>query len=346
LWQEAAGLPVLIWAYTAAFLVAVLGLLWDGGWHASWGRDTFFIPPHNMLYTAVTLTLVLTYLTVVVGSLRPRDPALPHLGRLQAQPGIWGIFVGCLLLLGAAPFDELWHRTFGPDDGTGLWSPPHFVGMLGGLCVNLGILLLLRRAQPLPAQRAGRPPALGGLSANDVVTLLLLGFVTFIVGGLTLNFYAIRHWYRLEGTLYPLLTLLTGPLASVFALRVAGRAGAATVAVLVPFVFIGGVGAVLRLADYPIVVSLPVMAVPSTLVLDWFYRRHGADRRRLALAGLLSALVFYPFEFGWAALLNGGATWALLPTLLSLAVSLPVGAGSALAGNWLAGRFLRFGRAA
>ncbi len=339
MWSEVAGVAIAVWAFVAAFVLAMLGLLWDGAWHASWGRDTFFIPPHDMLYTMVTITLGLSHAILVSGSLRERDPGFIHIRRLQAPLGIWGVFVGCLMLIGAAPFDEWWHRRFGRDDGTGLWSPPHFAGMVGGLVVCLGILILLRQSEPRPAGRGGRPPGLRGLTTNDRITLLMLGFVTFIVGGLTLNFFGIRHWYRTEGTVYPILTMLTGPALAVLAQRVTGRAGAATVAVALPFAFIGAVGAVLRAFNYPIVVSLPVMGLPSAIVLDAFYARFGSDRRWLVVAGLLAALVFYPSEFLWSWLLNGKVMWTLAPTLMALPLGLATGAASALLGAWLGRRF-------
>jgi hypothetical protein len=31
-------------------VAAVLGLYWDDAWHTDVGRDTFFAPPHLLLY--------------------------------------------------------------------------------------------------------------------------------------------------------------------------------------------------------------------------------------------------------------------------------------------------------
>jgi hypothetical protein len=339
LWRQAAGLSLTIWGFVGAFIMAVLGLLWDGGWHASWGRDTFFIPPHNMLYTAVAMTLVMSYTVLVAGSLRGYARGAWRIRRLQATPGIWTIFLGCLMLIGAAPFDELYHRIYGPDDALGLWSPPHFAGMLGGLLVCLGILLLLRREQARPAQASGRPRGLGNLTANDQAALLMLGFLVFIVGALTVNFWGIRHWYRTEGTLYPLLIMTTGPGLAVFAQRVAGRAGAGTVAVALPFAWIGVVGVILRLAGYPIVTSLPMMGLPSAIILDSFYARFGKSYRWLAVAGLLAALAFYPSEYAWAAFLNGGQAWNWAQALPFVPAGAAIGTASALLGAWLGERF-------
>jgi hypothetical protein len=46
-WRRVWGLSLAAWAFVLAGLLAFIGLLWDGAWHGSWGRDSFFIPPHK-----------------------------------------------------------------------------------------------------------------------------------------------------------------------------------------------------------------------------------------------------------------------------------------------------------
>jgi hypothetical protein len=339
-WADVAGIPAVAWVFVAATTTGMLGLLWDGAWHASWGRDTFFIPPHDMLYTAVGISLGLTYLVIVVGAFRPYDPAAWHVGRLQAAPGLWTVFLGCMILITAAPFDEWWHRTYGPDDGTGLWSPPHFAGMVGGLVANLGILALLRAWNREPGGQGSRPRGLRHLTVNDLVSHLILGYIMFEVAALSLNFYAIRHWYRTTGAVYPILMMLFTPAVMVAAQRVTRRAGTATLGGLVSYLFVGTVGTILKLAGYPIVVSLPVMILPMLIVLDLAYARYGDDRRAVAGAAVIGLVLFYFFEYWWAGLLNEGVFWPIGPALVSLPIAAVVAALSALSGLWLARRYL------
>src|SRR5438477_446202 len=138
LWQRYADVSLAAWLYVGCAFAALTGLMWDGAWHQSWGRDTFFIPPHDLMYASVTV---------------------------------------------------------------------------------------------------------------------MFAFITLIVGGLSLNFWAIRQWYRVEGTLYPWLGLMFGPMVLVIAQRVTRRAGAATVSFLIPFCFMGAMGALLSALQYPLVVS-------------------------------------------------------------------------------------------
>ena len=335
LWQRYADVPIAAWLYVVFATMALVGLMWDGAWHASWGRDTFFIPPHDLMYTAVTGLFVISALILLSAHQLGAQPGPAGADAAQVPAGVWVIFFGCLTLFAAAPVDEWYHRTFGVDNATGLWSPPHFMGMLGGLVGCLGVLLLLRSDRG-PATRAeARPRSLRQLSANDALTLIMFAYITLIVGGLSLNFWAIRHWYRVEGTLYPWLALQFGPMVLVIAQRVTRRAGAATVAFLIPFFIMGSMGAILTALKYPIVVSLPVMAIPSALLLDWFYARYGSGYRWLLVAGPLCALVFYVSEYFWAWYLTGHP-WHYLPqVLLVIPVAMVESTAMMLFGAWL-----------
>lgn len=317
LWARYAGVSVALWIYVGCAVTALTGLMWDGAWHASWGRDTFFIPPHDLMYTAITGLFVVSGFILLSSQrfqFQPGQASAP-----EAPAGVWVIFVGCMTLFAAAPFDDWYHRTYGVDNGTGLWSPPHFMGMVGGLMGCLGILLLLRMERQESGGSASgseaRVRGLRGLSANDALTLLIFAFVTLIVGALSLNFWAIRYWYRVEGTWYPFLGLLFGPMVLVIAQRVTRRAGAATVAFLFPALFIGAMGAILTALKYPIVVSLPVMALPSAILLDLMYARFGSGYRWLLLAGPLCGVLFYVCEFFWAWFLTGNQ-WHNLPDVV------------------------------
>src|SRR5712692_10168935 len=148
LWQRYADVPLAAWLFVGFATMAVVGLMWDGAWHQSWGRDTFFIPPHDLMYTAVTALFVVSALILLSTHQLEAQPGPASAAVAQVPAGVWVVFFGCLTLFAAAPVDEWYHRTFGVDNGTGLWSPPHFMGMIGGLVGCLGVLLLLRTDRP------------------------------------------------------------------------------------------------------------------------------------------------------------------------------------------------------
>jgi uncharacterized membrane protein YbhN (UPF0104 family) len=47
-----------LWTLLAAHLVTVCGTSWDIRWHLLIGRDSFWIPPHLMTYSGVTMIVL------------------------------------------------------------------------------------------------------------------------------------------------------------------------------------------------------------------------------------------------------------------------------------------------
>ncbi len=91
----------------------MVGIYWDIAWHIDFGRDTFFSPPHLLLYASMLTVLVVS----LYGLLSDRRDSPYHLrqGALWLHPGVIVVAMGAALVLVAAPLDELWHRLFGPD---------------------------------------------------------------------------------------------------------------------------------------------------------------------------------------------------------------------------------------
>ena len=52
---------VAAWALLVLLFQAILGLGWDIRWHSTFGRDTFWAPPHLLLYSGIALA----YSTVI-----------------------------------------------------------------------------------------------------------------------------------------------------------------------------------------------------------------------------------------------------------------------------------------
>ena len=97
----------------ASLVVAAFGGAWDIWWHRFVGRDTFFEPPHIMLYSGITIAVAIGFFAWRIHGTRTwRKIAFALLG----------------IPLLVAPFDEMWHRIFGIEDLTSvwiIWSPPH-----------------------------------------------------------------------------------------------------------------------------------------------------------------------------------------------------------------------------
>ena len=114
----------------------LMGGYWDVAWHIDLGRDTFWSPPHLLIYAGVLL--LLGSLALGFGeawrrraSGRPPQagPALRLPGGVWMSPGLVMAGLGALMSLTSAPVDELWHWVYGQD--VTIWSPPHLQLIFG-----------------------------------------------------------------------------------------------------------------------------------------------------------------------------------------------------------------------
>ena len=98
-----------LWVLLAGKLLGAWGLTWDIQWHLLIGRDTFWIPPHVMMYGGVTGGLLVAFTVLALDTYsaqrgtRPRG-AITILG-LTSTRGIHLATWGVALLILAAPID-------------------------------------------------------------------------------------------------------------------------------------------------------------------------------------------------------------------------------------------------
>ena len=168
-----------LWGMILAKLVGGWGVQWDIEWHVRVGRDTFWIPPHVMTYAGVTLTGLLSFGMLAWYTLRrDRSPDVIRIFGIVGTRGFhltaWGMGVTVL----AAPIDDLWHRLFGLD--VTLWSPPHLLGILGGLISSAGLMIIAREAYP--ANRLARTVVLVLVGASLYRGLALVTQPAYLFG--------------------------------------------------------------------------------------------------------------------------------------------------------------------
>jgi hypothetical protein len=136
---------------TALALVSSFGNAWDLYWHIVIGRDTFWIPPHTMMYLAVMLS-GLTALAIVWTSTFQRydEPDQSRLLGFRAPLGFFILGIGVAQMVASAPFDNWWHSIYGID--ISVWSPPHLVGFSGAVVMVWGMIIatLAERQRSLP----------------------------------------------------------------------------------------------------------------------------------------------------------------------------------------------------
>ena len=276
------------WVLIAAHVWAGWGTQWDIQWHLKIGRDSFWIAPHLMTYSGVT-AMVLTSFGVLAWTswhaLRGEREAnmLRVLGVTGTRGWHFAAWAIVLTVL-AAPIDDLWHRLFGLD--VTLWSPPHLLGLAGGVLNAAACWVIAREVYP------------AGSRAREIAVLLSGALVT---GGLSVSLQpSIRIAYVHGGVLfftYAMLGALLLPLGLVVTARLARHRAAPLVAILAMLAS-GFAGAAVARAGFAYL--QPVSFIEEEIAKDptspiafahELARKNGATPGAANLRGLVVALL-------------------------------------------------------
>lgn len=298
--SEGVSLMRIEFAYRVAVfanLLLLTGLYVDAWWHATFGRHSFWIPPHIVVYSGVTLLTA----ALALRWLQARHESHP----LPAGYRVLALAIAVTVL--AAPLDELWHRTFGEEGAftlLALWSPPHLMALLSAIAGGLGLLSAMAREGG-----AHRAPWMMTILAACVIGFATFAIIPFEPTGI----------YRVGGIIGAsiIAVILVG--LRLLALALVRRPGTVTAiaAVVTPLVIL------LTLSPIPATVTtmprmpawtllLAAFAAAGTLDLLARRRTEGLDDpKTLARWGMVYAAVFttlfYPaanaaVHSGWSAL--------------------------------------------
>jgi hypothetical protein len=130
-----------LWIY---FLVAIGVALqvgaanWDIIWHGVVNVESFFTPPHTVLYSGVGLSLIATIAGIIFSIRQKTSLRGPFSIYYKIPNPLKLIALGCLVEVFSGQFDNWWHANFGFD---GLLSPPHLMLISGMLLSILGALI-------------------------------------------------------------------------------------------------------------------------------------------------------------------------------------------------------------
>jgi hypothetical protein len=131
----------LLWIY---FLVALGVALqvgaanWDIIWHGVVNVESFFTPPHTVLYSGVGISLIATIAGIGISIKQKTSPNNSFAIFHKIPNPLKLIALGCLVELFSGQFDNWWHTNFGFD---GLLSPPHLMLISGMLLSIMGALI-------------------------------------------------------------------------------------------------------------------------------------------------------------------------------------------------------------
>jgi hypothetical protein len=274
----------LIALLVVAAIAGTFGGTWDAAWHVTLRRERFWSPPHILLYTGTTLSLIVSA-AAILGALVLRWPTPgPWVWLRRPVPlGFAVAAVGASVILGAAPLDDFWHRTFGAD--VDVWSFPHLVALGGGAVINIGAIMAIGADLRRIAGRAW------GHRAAMLLFLSVLVWTSMF----SLNWYTLVLARWRDSFQYPILLGLVAPAALVIAARAFGRGGA-TVAALGYTIYTAAAHFTLARLGYALLPFPPMLLAPA-IVIDLVLggAREQSWPRALG-AGLLFAPVFLAAE--------------------------------------------------
>ncbi len=314
-----------------------LGTAWDIHWHSAVGRDSFWIPPHVLVYSGAATAGVLAVATlsraIAVGDVHGTLARL----RSHLSLGYGPVGIGAVIIAIAAVFDDIWHRTVG--DRT-IWSPPHALGVIGAITATLGTTYAL-----LYASRRGVLPESAARTFAMLLMATILGAAHFALlapalmvstpDAMRLGYFFVMSPYLAAGLaslMLPALLmcvrrLLGQPGFEMVAIATVGMWGAQELFHLVATPLVAGLsGYTVKSNVYPAplfaLLVLGSMLVPALVV----------NRLRVGrpwMAGALMAALYVVEVAGWTSMLWTGEHPAWFPVLAVPAI----GALSAVFGD-------------
>jgi hypothetical protein len=269
---------------------------WDVTWHILQRPETFFTPPHAVLYAGIALTVSAAGagLYLKVRSKQIKGNLLSSL----SDPIFFAV-VGSIMQIIAGASDFSWHSTFGFD---GLLSPPHAL-LVSGMVVNSlaaskGLTTMLNQVKSSPTRIIAILALALSLAVIWMCSVALLDLYTYPWSdGEHFNFNPDPYVAALSATIaYPLI----GPFIALLALKV--------LPIKYPFTLVTGVYiAIIFLAnilpDENLHGSIPYYAlnVLIAFVIDHIYKAarfiHNSSKAKIIIIGSLFGPFFISMYF-------------------------------------------------
>lgn len=276
---------------TISYLLVGLGALlqiggghWDVTWHALEKPETFFTPPHSVVYAGVILSLSMGILGVI---LRVR-----HKFEARLVKFLQYAVIGSSLQLFSGGFDSWWHSNFGFD---GLLSPPHALLVSGMILNALAGVVGLAKINPVTK------PTLPLKSASVISFTALWMSSVGMVMLFTLPFSEGQHYdFNLDPMFAAMLATITLPIIGPLIIML----GARTLPIAYPattlMALYMAINATTTIVAHPgIAPALPYYLINILLAfaLDYILKRKLADSVKALITGAIIGPFFYTLYF-------------------------------------------------
>ena len=287
------------WALLLAGAAITIGLIWDMSWDMSFGRDSFWSPPHLAVNVGGAFAAGAAVWWAARAT-RRRDPAAVGFGRVRMPLGAAVVLWGSAAMLASGALEIAWSRAYGMTIGA--WTPPQVLFVIAVSAVLAGILFVA-------ASRGEGGPRLAVPCAAGLA-------LTF--AGVALAPYSLPNLQH--GTLFFLLASAAFPLLLAWTARGAATRWAATLAALIytatvclmvwvlPLVPARAlIGPVFEKVDHMVPPRFPLLLVVPALLFDRVVvgkpRSRGGEWPRAAVLGVAFAAAFILVQWSFAAFL-------------------------------------------
>ncbi len=286
--QKSVRLPNIL---TVGYLLAGIGALlqigsgqWDVTWHSLDEPETFFTPPHTILYTGVVLSLSMGILSIV---LRVR-----HNVETRFVKFLYYALIGSLLQVFSGWFDSWWHANFGFD---GLLSPPHAI-LVSGMIINayagaVGLAKISSLVKPTSATKTASVISFTALWMSSI-GMVMLFTLPFSEG----DYFNFNPDPTFAVVLASIALPIIGPLMITLFSRTIPIPYPTTV-LTASYIAVNGITTIA--AHYAIAPALPyyIMNILIAVALDFVLKRELSDKIKAALTGAIIGPFFYTLYF-------------------------------------------------
>jgi hypothetical protein len=311
----ARAIPWYLWCALLSSASVAIGVHWDIAWHRSIGRDTFWSPPHLMIYAAAVLAALASgsqILRATFARAAGGDSDGSATVRVLGFRGPLGAFIaawGGITMLTSAPFDDWWHNAYGLD--VKILSPPHVVLAIGIGAIHVGVLIFV----------LGRMNRVSGHARRLLTTAFLFVGAMLTAALLTL---AMEHTVRpfMHGAPFYRIIAAIVPLLFAAVARGSGHRWGATIAAGFYSAFLLALLWILPLFPAhprlgPVMVPVtslvppefPLLLIVPALALDllWVRTADWARGKQAVVSGILFVALFFAVQWPFASFLMSPA---------------------------------------
>jgi hypothetical protein len=301
------------WCLVAAVVSVIVGGYWDISWHMSIGRDSFWTPPHMLIYACGALAGISCGYLIFSTTWNPGSPLRGSSVTVWGFRAPLGAFIaawGGVVMLVSAPFDNWWHNAYGLD--VKILSPPHTVLDLGVIGVEAGSLVLVAGAMNRSE---------GALRRKLTTVFLGLGAALLVLAAGTVWEYANRGSFH-SARSYEALAIAV-PLVIFGAARPSGHRWALTIVtglyttysilmlwILPRFPAEPKLGPVYQPITHFVPMEFPFLVIAPALAIDWLWPHFSGWKKawQAAALGSLFLVIFVAVQWPFADFLMSPAS--------------------------------------